>query len=149
MARYSPETMNTGSASAIDTAAASAAELPPPPPAQACIRCAMCAQVCPASLLPQQLFWYAQAEDHANLEKHHLFDCIECGACSWVCPSSIPLVQYYRASKGAIRQAREQQQKAENARRRFEQRQARIEQQGDQTLGRARQGEDGGGQTLG
>lgn len=109
--------------------APSAAELPPPPPAQACIRCAMCAQVCPASLLPQQLFWYAQAEDHANLEKQHLFDCIECGACSWVCPSSIPLVQYYRASKGAIRQAREQQQKAENARRRFEQRQARIEQQ--------------------
>jgi electron transport complex protein RnfC len=106
-----------------------AAELPPAPPAQACIRCAMCAQVCPASLLPQQLFWYAQAEDHANLEKHHLFDCIECGACAWVCPSSIPLVQYYRASKGAIREAREQQQKAGNARRRFEARQARIEQQ--------------------
>ncbi len=109
--------------------APSAEELPPPPPAQACIRCGMCAQACPASLLPQQLFWYAQAGDHANLEKQHLFDCIECGACAWVCPSSIPLVQYYRASKGAIRQAREQQQQAENARRRFELRQARIEQQ--------------------
>ena len=109
--------------------APSADELPPPPPAQACIRCGMCAQACPASLLPQQLFWYAQAGDHANLEKQHLFDCIECGACAWVCPSSIPLVQYYRASKGAIRQAREQQQQAENARRRFELRQARIEQQ--------------------
>jgi electron transport complex protein RnfC len=106
-----------------------AAELPPPPPAQPCIRCGMCAQACPASLLPQQLFWYAQAEDRANLEKQHLFDCIECGACAWVCPSSIPLVQYYRASKAAVRQAREQQQKAENARRRFELRQARIEQQ--------------------
>jgi electron transport complex protein RnfC len=109
--------------------APTAEELPPPPPAQACIRCGMCAQACPASLLPQQLFWYAQAGDHANLEKQHLFDCIECGACAWVCPSSIPLVQYYRASKGAIRQSREQQRKAEIARRRFELRQARIEQQ--------------------
>src|SRR5690606_24497968 len=32
-------------------------ELPPPPPAQACIRCGLCAEACPASLLPQQLFW--------------------------------------------------------------------------------------------
>jgi electron transport complex protein RnfC len=104
-------------------------ELPPPPPPQPCIRCAMCAQACPASLLPQQLYWYSRAEDYANLEKQHLFDCIECGACSWVCPSNIPLVQYYRASKGAIRQNREQQRKAEIARRRFERRQARIESQ--------------------
>jgi len=104
-------------------------ELPPPSPAQPCIRCGMCAEACPASLLPQQLYWYARAEDHAGLEKQHLFDCIECGACSWVCPSSIPLVQYYRAAKGAIRQARDQQRKADNARRRFELRQARIERQ--------------------
>ena len=109
--------------------APTATELPPPPPAQPCIRCGMCAQACPASLLPQQLYWYAQAGDHANLERQNLFDCIECGACAWVCPSSIPLVQYYRASKGAIRAAREQQCNADNARRRFESRQARIEQQ--------------------
>jgi electron transport complex protein RnfC len=78
-------------------------------------------------LLPQQLYWYARAEDHEQLEKHNLFDCIECGACSYVCPSHIPLVQYYRASKGAIRDRRLEEAKAERARLRFEARQERIE----------------------
>ena len=65
-------------------------EIPDDEPAQPCIRCGMCAEACPASLLPQQLFWYAQAQDHERLEAHNLFDCIECGACSYVCPSNIP-----------------------------------------------------------
>ncbi|WP_347331261.1 electron transport complex subunit RsxC [Marinimicrobium locisalis] len=101
-------------------------ELPPPQPAQACIRCGLCAEACPASLLPQQLFWYAQSEDFEKLEAHNLFDCIECGACSYVCPSHIPLVQYYRASKGAIRLQQQEKEKSDRARRRFEFRQERI-----------------------
>src|SRR5690606_5691062 len=101
-------------------------ELPPPQPAQACIRCGMCAEVCPASLLPQQLFWYAQAEDFDRLESHNLFDCIECGACSYVCPSTIPLVQYYRAAKGSIRVNEIEKEKADRSRQRFEFRKARI-----------------------
>ncbi len=106
--------------------APSAQELPLPPPAQACIRCGICAEACPASLLPQQLFWYAQAEDYDRLEAHNLFDCIECGACSYVCPSSIPLVQYYRAAKGAIRLHEIEKEKSDRSRQRFEFRQARI-----------------------
>jgi electron transport complex protein RnfC len=101
-------------------------ELPPPQPAQACIRCGMCAEVCPVSLLPQQLFWYAQAEDFDRLESHNLFDCIECGACSYVCPSTIPLVQYYRAAKGSIRLHEIEKEKADRSRQRFEFRKARI-----------------------
>lgn len=101
-------------------------EMSAPPPAQACIRCGMCEQACPAHLLPQQLFWFSQSEDFDKLESHHLFDCIECGACSYVCPSSIPLVQYYRASKGTIRQLNEEKQKSDRARERFELRQERI-----------------------
>ncbi|MDP5053687.1 MAG: electron transport complex subunit RsxC, partial [Congregibacter sp.] len=66
-------------------------ELPEPAPAQACIRCGLCAEACPARLLPQQLYWFARAQDLERLEEHHLFDCIECGACSYVCPSHIPL----------------------------------------------------------
>lgn len=103
------------------------AELPTPPPAQACIRCGMCAQVCPASLLPQQMFWFAQGKEHEKLEQHNLFDCIECGACSWVCPSAIPLVQYYRASKAEILQARRDHEKSEQSRLRFELRQERLD----------------------
>lgn len=101
-------------------------ELPEPQPAQACIRCGMCAEVCPASLLPQQLFWYAQAEDFDRLESHNLFDCIECGACSYVCPSTIPLVQYYRAAKGTIRLQEIEKEKSDRSRQRFEFRQQRI-----------------------
>ena len=102
-------------------------EMTAPPPAQACIRCGMCEQACPANLLPQQLFWFSQSEDFEKLDSHNLFDCIECGACSYVCPSSIPLVQYYRASKGTIRQINADKQKSDRARERFEARQERIE----------------------
>ncbi len=102
-------------------------EAPVPPPAQACIRCGICAEACPASLLPQQLFWYAQAEDIDRLEAHNIFDCIECGACSYVCPSKIPLVQYYRAAKGTIRQHVAEKEKADRSRQRFEFRKLRIE----------------------
>ncbi|MBM69245.1 MAG: electron transport complex subunit RsxC [Haliea sp.] len=104
-------------------------ELPPPPPAQPCIRCGLCAEACPASLLPQQLFWFAQGKEFEKLEQHNLFDCIECGACSWVCPSHIPLVQYYRASKADILQQRREHAKSEQARLRFEARQARLAQE--------------------
>ncbi|MFN2330010.1 MAG: electron transport complex subunit RsxC [Chromatocurvus sp.] len=105
------------------------AELPTPPPPQACIRCGLCAEACPASLLPQQLFWYSRGRDHDRLEAHNLFDCIECGACAYVCPSHIPLVQYYRASKAEIIAHRQDAERAEHARQRFEARQQRIEKQ--------------------
>ena len=108
--------------------APSYAEIPEDEPAQPCIRCGMCAEACPVSLLPQQLFWYAQAQDHDRLEAHNLFDCIECGACSYVCPSNIPLVQYYRSAKGEIRQAHDEKIRSDHARERFEFHKARIEQ---------------------
>lgn len=107
--------------------APSYSELPPQDPAQACIRCGMCAEACPAELLPQQLYWFARGQEFDKAEHHNLFDCIECGACSYVCPSSIPLVQYYRHAKGEIRKQREDHSKSERARIRFEARQSRIE----------------------
>ncbi|BES71861.1 electron transport complex subunit RsxC [Marinobacter nanhaiticus D15-8W] len=107
--------------------AGSPQEFPAPPPAQPCIRCGMCAEVCPMELLPQQLFWFSQAKEFEKAEQHNLFDCIECGACSYVCPSTIPLVQFYRYAKGEIRQQREDQLKSDRARERFEARQARLE----------------------
>ncbi|VXC89466.1 Ion-translocating oxidoreductase complex subunit C [Pseudomonas sp. 9AZ] len=106
--------------------ASTTAELPPPPPAMPCIRCGECAEACPASLLPQQLHFFAIGQEHEQLKAHNLFDCIECGACAYVCPSSIPLVQYYRAAKGEIRDLEQKQLKAEQSKQRFELRQERL-----------------------
>ena len=104
-------------------------EFPDDPVPQSCIRCGMCAEACPSSLLPQQLFWHAKADNTDQLMHHNLFDCIECGACSFVCPSSIPLVQYYRSAKGSIRIQEAKHQKSERSKIRYEARLARIEQE--------------------
>jgi Na+-translocating ferredoxin:NAD+ oxidoreductase subunit C len=106
--------------------ASTEAELPAPPPAMPCIRCGECAEACPAGLLPQQLHFFAIGQEHEQLRAHNLFDCIECGACAYVCPSSIPLVQYYRAAKGEIRDLEQKQLKAEQSKQRFELRQERL-----------------------
>ncbi|WP_417580296.1 electron transport complex subunit RsxC [Nitrincola sp.] len=106
--------------------AATREEMPPAPPAQPCIRCGMCEQVCPASLLPQQLYWFAKGREFDKARHHNLFDCIECGACAYVCPSNIPLVQHYRFAKSEIRNEQAEQLKAAQARERFEARQARL-----------------------
>jgi electron transport complex protein RnfC len=109
--------------------AATKEELPDPAMEQACIRCGMCTEVCPAQLLPQQLYWFAKSSNLEQAEKHNIADCIECGACSFVCPSNIPLVQYYRFSKGEIKQANADKLKSDRAKVRFETRLARLEQE--------------------
>ena len=82
--------------------AASPALFAEPPPAMPCIRCARCADACPVSLQPQELYWFAKGNELEKAREYKLFDCIECGACSYVCPSHIPLVQYYRYGKSEI-----------------------------------------------
>ena len=92
-----------------------------------CIRCGDCAAVCPVQLLPQQLFWYACADDEKNLRSHGLIDCIECGCCDLVCPSHIPLTADFRQAKGRIREMADEKSRAERARQRFEARNERLE----------------------
>lgn len=107
--------------------AASAAELAPPAPPLPCLRCGACMDVCPVKLLPQQLYWYARAENFDKLPAYHLADCIECGCCAAVCPSQIPLVQYYRFAKGEISARQQTRQQADTARQRHEARLQRLE----------------------
>jgi electron transport complex protein RnfC len=92
-----------------------------------CIRCTRCADVCPADLQPQELFWFAKAKDLGKAQKYGLFDCIECGCCSYVCPSDIPLVQYYRFAKSEIWANEREKAAADLARERHEFHQARLE----------------------
>lgn len=105
----------------------SASEISPPTEEKACIRCGECAQVCPASLLPQQLYWHSKAEEYDKASAYNLRDCIECGCCSYVCPSDIPLVEYYRIAKAAIKRSHEEKQLAEQAKQRFDARLKRLE----------------------
>ena len=107
--------------------APSEVELPPPGDEQNCIRCSQCADACPVSLLPQQLYWYSKAGEHDKAQEYHIDDCIECGACAWVCPSSIPLVQYYREEKAELRRLQDEAEQAERAKQRFEAKKQRLE----------------------
>ncbi|MDR9829938.1 electron transport complex subunit RsxC [Vibrio sp. FNV 38] len=102
-------------------------EIPLPGHEMACIRCAQCAEACPASLLPQQLVWYAKDQNYDKCEELNLKDCIECGACAYVCPSEIPLVQYYRQAKAEIKERKVESEAAERAKQRFEDKKARLE----------------------
>ncbi|GIU33728.1 electron transport complex subunit RsxC [Shewanella sp. MBTL60-112-B2] len=107
----------------------SSEEIAPEQDEKPCIRCGECAVVCPSLLLPQQLFWHAKAEEYDKATSFNLHDCIECGCCSFVCPSDIPLVEYYRIAKSAIRTQTEEKKQADFAKQRFEARLQRLEEE--------------------
>lgn len=107
--------------------APAADEIPQQQPEKACIRCSACAESCPVKLLPQQLFWFCQGQEHNKAQAYHLQACIECGICAWVCPSHIPLVQYFRQEKAELRDIEQQARRASEAKARFQARQARLE----------------------
>ncbi|MCK3654405.1 electron transport complex subunit RsxC [Pasteurellaceae bacterium Macca] len=114
-------------------------EYAPPEPERACIRCSSCSDACPVGLLPQQLYWFARGEDHDKSKQYHLDACIECGICAYVCPSYIPLIQYFRQEKAKIAEIDEKARKAEEAKIRFEAREARLNKEKEARTARIQQ----------
>ncbi|EWH11058.1 RnfABCDGE type electron transport complex subunit C [Catenovulum agarivorans DS-2] len=119
--------------------APSTSELPLPEDEQNCIRCGYCVDVCPANLLPQQLYWHTKAKEYEKAQEYKLIDCIECGACAYVCPSEIPLVQYYRVAKADIKTQQIEHEKAEKAKERFNARNERLEKEKQARLDKHKQ----------
>ena len=117
-------------------------EYAPPEPERSCIRCSSCSDACPVGLLPQQLYWYARSEDHDKSKEYHLDACIECGVCAYVCPSYIPLIQYFRQEKAKIAEIEEKAKKAEEAKIRFEAREARLQKEKEARTARIAQAAD-------
>jgi electron transport complex protein RnfC len=102
-------------------------QLAPPLDERPCIRCGECAVVCPVVLQPQELYWFACADDEVKLREHGLIDCIECGCCDLVCPSHIALMASFRQAKARIHELADEKARAERARLRFEARTMRRE----------------------
>ena len=69
-----------------------------------CIRCGRCVAACPMHLLPNYIASYTRLGQLAEAAEAGAMSCVECGCCSYICPSAIPIVQYVRAAKDALRQ---------------------------------------------
>ena len=69
----------------------------------ACIRCGRCVQNCPMRLMPNYLAQFSQKGRYDDAERYDVMSCVECGTCSYNCPASVPIVQYIRVSKGALK----------------------------------------------
>lgn len=69
----------------------------------ACIHCGRCVEHCPMHLMPNYLTQYAQARKYDEAAKFNVMSCVECGTCSYNCPAGVPIVQYIRVAKGALR----------------------------------------------
>ena len=54
-------------------------------------------------LMPVYLAQYAMAGNYDETAKLHVMSCVECGTCSYNCPGNVPIVQYIRVAKGAVR----------------------------------------------
>lgn len=66
---------------------------------QPCIRCGLCVDVCPESLVPETLMRAVKKRKYDLAREFEIDACTECGLCAYVCPSRIPLVRLIRAGK--------------------------------------------------
>ena len=91
-----------------------------------CIRCGACAEVCPVQLQPQRLYQMLSQDALGAADHEGLSDCIACAACNVVCPSNIPLASWFQHGRHQLREVAKQATIANQARQRFQAREARL-----------------------
>ncbi|GCF94325.1 electron transport complex subunit C [Enterococcus florum] len=67
-----------------------------------CIRCNLCAEVCPMRLEPQNLDLFYRAGEYKRCQDLKADACINCGACTYVCPARRDLARNITAAAGKI-----------------------------------------------
>jgi len=92
-----------------------------------CIRCGDCRDVCPANLLPQDLYRFTRIGDLESASQLQLDQCMLCGCCDLVCPSHIPLTAQFRQATQQQKQSDRNLQKAELAEKHHERHQQRLQ----------------------
>lgn len=102
---------------------------------QSCIHCGDCARGCPEALDPEALFFALVRDDFAAARTARLDACSECNRCVEACPSHIPLLDWFRWGKSELRERA----RAEDARKRFLARNARICQERAERAARRRE----------
>ena len=64
-----------------------------------CIRCGLCVEVCPESLMAETLIRAVKIGDQELAKEYDIDSCTECGCCAYICPSKIPMVDMIRKGK--------------------------------------------------
>ncbi len=73
-------------------------------PERPCLRCAKCVDHCPIGINPTEIAHAVKFREFELARQLNIEACVECACCGYICPSRIPLVQYMRSGKAALRQ---------------------------------------------
>jgi Na+-translocating ferredoxin:NAD+ oxidoreductase subunit C len=64
-----------------------------------CLRCNLCADHCPVSLVPAMITRASEQKEFLAAKEWNVADCIECGNCAYVCPSKRPMLELIRSAR--------------------------------------------------
>ncbi|MEW6357219.1 MAG: 4Fe-4S dicluster domain-containing protein [Planctomycetota bacterium] len=67
-----------------------------------CVCCGYCEEICPAGIMPHQLYKYSTQDMVDEIESTGIHLCVECGLCSYVCPSKIEIMKHLLDAKARL-----------------------------------------------